>query len=133
MCEMKKTLRKHLANIFFILVQELARAGTRISLGGRYPCTAPEQRRNITRLNHIMGGGISMETAQKVLAPTAGKRAGKHRRRVKIESNDYMLLILERFDKSKTGSLMRNEVKELCTTIMNEVTPLLGKKRCHSQ
>jgi len=76
-----------------------------------------------------MGGGISVESAQKVLAPTAAKRAGTHRRRVKKGSNDYMQLILERFDKSKTGSLMRAEVKELCKTIMNEVTPLLGKQR----
>lgn len=77
-----------------------------------------------------MGGGISIDAAQRVLAPTAAKRAGASRRRVKKGSDDYLQQILERFDKSKTGTLLRPEVKELCMTIMNEITPLLGKDLC---
>jgi hypothetical protein len=75
-----------------------------------------------------MGGGISIDAAQRVLAPTAAKRAGANRRRVKKGSDDYLQQILERFDKSKTGTLLRPEVKELCMTIMSEITPLLGKR-----
>jgi len=73
---------------------------------------------------------MSTETTRRRLAGAksrAKRFANKNRRNVQEESASLEKLIIAKFDASLTGGLNRDEVRKLCETIMNEVTPGLGE------
>lgn len=78
-----------------------------------------------------MGGAVTKtlapHTAKKSRAKSKARQATKLKQMTMEEQmNAIAKKLMDKFDASKTGSLNKAEVRNLCESIMNEVTPELG-------